>query len=188
MFDGTGAGLANLMSYPVLIGAILFFMVSLVVLITKKAAIRKGIKSLLTIVAVLSGVVVIFLIITMFAFGRGNHEIAEPVSAQTMRNSTTLPTGTICDLSNNGKIIVSAQEASNHRLNTNSEKISVSIDGDNVSDNAQISLYNADGMNEIQVMQIRPDKKAGTFTNLTSANEYYIVATGLDGCEITVSE
>jgi predicted PurR-regulated permease PerM len=86
MFDGAGAGLANLMSYPVLIGAILIFIVSLVILFTKKTPIRKGIKGLLTVAAVFSGASVLFLTITMFAFGSSNREITDPMLTQTMMN------------------------------------------------------------------------------------------------------
>jgi len=37
-------------------------------------------------------------------------------------------------------------------------------------------------------MRISPDKRDGAFTNLTSARIYLVVATGLDGCEITLSD
>ncbi|MGF7141631.1 beta-lactamase regulating signal transducer with metallopeptidase domain [Anaerotaenia torta] len=92
------------------------------------------------------------------------------------------------DLTNSGKLIADAYKISSYELYTNSEKISVSVSGSVFSENAHITLYDTDGMNDIMVMQISADKKTGTFTNLTSAKNYCIVATGLDGCEIILSD
>ena len=90
-------------------------------------------------------------------------------------------------LTENGRLTVLAEGVSNYRLKTNSEKISVSVSGI-IGDNASIYLYNANGNNEIAVMRISSDKKKGEFTNLTSATDYFLIATGIDGCGIILSD
>ena len=94
----------------------------------------------------------------------------------------------VFDLTNSGELTASAQYISNFWLYTNSKRISVSVSGDIVDDTAYITLYDTDTMNDIMQMRISPDKRDGAFTNLTSARIYLVVATGLDGCEITLSD
>ena len=93
----------------------------------------------------------------------------------------------VYNLTNSGRLIANAPNISYYWLYTNSTKISISVSGDDIHENALITLYDTDGMTEIMVMQIRSDNRTGVFTNLTSARNYYVVATGLDGCEITIS-
>jgi len=99
--------------------------------------------------------------------------------------SSALP---VYNLTNSGKLTANAQDISDYWLYTNSEKITVFVSGDVVNENARITLYDTDGMNDIMVMQINPSRMTGVFTNLTSAKNYYVIATGLDGCKITLSD
>jgi len=92
------------------------------------------------------------------------------------------------DLTNDGSISANAGYISYYMLSTNSKRISVVVSGDIVSDNASVALYDAEGSVEILVMQIRADKRSGEFTHLTSAKTYYVVATGLAGCDIILSD
>jgi len=78
MFNGIGEGLSMLMSYPVLIGSILVFAISLFFLIKQRKTMRKEVKVLLIILTIVTGAIVLFLIVTAFAFG-GNHPPAPPV-------------------------------------------------------------------------------------------------------------
>lgn len=94
----------------------------------------------------------------------------------------------VYDLTNSGKFTSNAEGISNFRLYTNSTKISVSVSGDITSENAYITLYDADVTDGIAVMQISPDRQTGAFSNLTAAKNYYVIAIGLDGCEITLSD
>jgi len=94
----------------------------------------------------------------------------------------------IYNLTNSGKLTANTPDISDYWLYTNSGKISVSVSGDVVDKNACITLYDTNGMNDIMVMQINPNRMTGVFTNLTAARNYFIVVTGLDGCEITLSD
>ena len=78
MFSGVGELLANLMSYPVLIGSILIFVISLFFLIKQRKTLRKEVKVLLIILTIITGAITLGLIITAIAFG-GNHPPAPPV-------------------------------------------------------------------------------------------------------------
>ena len=93
---------------------------------------------------------------------------------------------TLADLSD--KIIASAESISSYQLYTNSKKITITVIGNSISEQAFITLYDTVNADEIMVMQISSTKKTGNFTNLTSAKNYYVVATGLDGCEIVLSD
>jgi len=92
------------------------------------------------------------------------------------------------DLTNSGKLTVNSNDVSNYQLYTNSTSISVSVSGVILGERPYITLYDTDGMNDIMVIQIRPGETTGVFTNLTSAKYYCLVATGLDGNEITLSD
>ena len=94
----------------------------------------------------------------------------------------------IYNLTNSGKLTANAQDISDYWLYTNSEQIFVSVSGGVVDVNARITLYDTNGMNDIMVIQINPNRMTGVFTNLTAARTYYVIATGLDGCEITLSD
>ena len=79
MFNGIGEVLVNLVSYPVLVGSILVFVVSLFFLITKKKTLKKEIKILLIVMVIVSTIIVGIFIFLVFAFGN-NHPPALPVS------------------------------------------------------------------------------------------------------------
>ena len=118
--------------------------------------------------------------IALFAEPNGRYVIVFPDE-----QSDAVP---VYNLTNSGKLTANAQDISDYWLYTNSEKISVSVSGDVIDENARITLYDTDGMNEIMEMQISPNRMNGVFSNLTSAKNYYIIATGLNGCEITLSD
>ena len=71
------------------------------------------------------------------------------------------------DLTNDGSILGKAESISHFRLSTNSERISVVVSGDIESENASIALFDAEASAEIMVLQIRPGKRSGEFTNVT---------------------
>jgi len=77
MFSGIGEDLSVLMSYPLLIGSILIFAISLVFLIKQRKTMRKEIKVLFIILTIVTGAISLFLIITAIAFG-SNHPPAPP--------------------------------------------------------------------------------------------------------------
>jgi multisubunit Na+/H+ antiporter MnhB subunit len=77
MLNSIGEGLSNLMSYPVLIGSILGFVILLFFLILKRKSMKKEVKVLLIILAIVTGTTILFLVITAFLFGN-SHPIAHP--------------------------------------------------------------------------------------------------------------
>jgi len=78
MYSGIGEVLISLVSYPVLVGSILIFAISLFFLITKKKTLKKEVKVLLIALAIISLIVIVFFIYLVFAFGN-NHPSALPV-------------------------------------------------------------------------------------------------------------
>ncbi|MCL2821492.1 MAG: hypothetical protein FWD38_11830 [Oscillospiraceae bacterium] len=79
MFSGIGEVLVNLVSYPVLVGSILVFVISLFFLIAKKKTLKKEIKILLVVMVIVSSIIIGIFIFLVFAFGN-NHPPAPPVS------------------------------------------------------------------------------------------------------------
>ena len=79
MFSGIGEVLINLVSYPVLIGSILVFIISLFFLIAKKKALKEEIKILLIVMVIISTIIIGLFIFLVFVFGN-NHPPALPVS------------------------------------------------------------------------------------------------------------
>jgi len=78
MFSDIGGVLVNLISYPVLIGSILIFAVSLYFLIAMRKTLKKEVKVLLIMLAIITGIIIGFYIFLVFAFG-SNHPPAPPV-------------------------------------------------------------------------------------------------------------
>jgi len=78
MFSGIGEVLVNLISYPVLIGSILIFVISLFILIAKRKTLKKEVKVLLIVLAIITAVIIGFFVFLVFAFG-SNHPPAPPV-------------------------------------------------------------------------------------------------------------
>jgi len=79
MLSGISEVLVNLVSYPVLVGSILVFVISLFFLIAKKKTLKKEIKILLIVMVIVSTIIVGIFIFLVFAFGN-NHPPALPVS------------------------------------------------------------------------------------------------------------
>jgi len=79
MFSGIGEVLVNLVSYPVLVGSILVFVISLFFLIAKKKTLKKEIKILLIVMVIVSTIITGIFVFLVFAFGN-NHPSALPVS------------------------------------------------------------------------------------------------------------
>jgi len=79
MFNGINEVLVNLVSYPVLVGSISVFVISLFFLIAKKKTLKKEIKLLLIVMLIVSTIIIGIFIFLVFAFGN-NHLPALPVS------------------------------------------------------------------------------------------------------------
>ena len=71
-----------LLSYPMLIGSIIVFLVPLCFLLIKRKAMKREVKIILAIATVVAGALVSFLVFLMFAFG-SNHPTAPPEPVMT---------------------------------------------------------------------------------------------------------
>jgi NhaP-type Na+/H+ or K+/H+ antiporter len=78
MSSGAGEVLVSLISYPVLIVSILVFAISLFFLIAKRRNLKKEVKVLLIVLAIISVIIIGFFVFLVFAFGN-NHPPASPV-------------------------------------------------------------------------------------------------------------
>lgn len=85
------------------------------------------------------------------------------------------------------KITVSAENADEYRLYTNSTMIKVEI-ASNTDFSGEIQLISAD--NECVILSAETDESSPNciFTNLTSARRYYVRCIGLDGLQATIDD
>lgn len=90
------------------------------------------------------------------------------------------------DLTQDGELQVKGKELYNYQLFTNSEKISVSIPNGEYT--GEFVLYNAENNTSIQQFELNGTNRTKTFENLTSATNYYILASGIDDVAVTVSD
>jgi hypothetical protein len=81
---------------------------------------------------------------------------------------------------------ISSSSIADYDLYTNSEKISVSIP--DVDFKVKLMLYLAKGNALAAQFELGDGKRSNTFTNLTSANLYYIVAESEQDIDITVAD
>ena len=103
-------------------------------------------------------------------------------------NTPLLEGKTFADLSNMGKLEVSALEIENYQLYTNSTRITVSIPRGEYS--GTFLLYNSQDTSDfIMSFDLDQSNRSRTFTALTASYNYYIVANVSDNSVIvTVSD
>ena len=106
-----------------------------------------------------------------------NDSVDIPISEND--NPVTLINGKVYfDLSRMGELRVTMADLENFQLSTNSTQISVSISQSEYS--GTITLYETFNDLEVQTFSLDQNNRAGVFTNLTSAKNYYITASGFD--------
>lgn len=96
---------------------------------------------------------------------------------------------TFLSLSDGQRILeVRAHELANYQLYTNSKQISISIPRGEFE--STFRLYDTQNTSDfIMEMKLDQQKRSGTFTNLTSARNYYIISSGIDeSAMITVTD
>lgn len=96
-------------------------------------------------------------------------------------------TDVLHNLTEGGAVTVTATELYTHSWRANNEKIRVDVSGTTLP--VVVELYNADARTDLlATFTLNEGNPSNTFTNLTLARNYYIIAMGDRNAKLTVSD
>lgn len=107
----------------------------------------------------------------------------DSIYAKAMHRTTDV----LHNLSTDGAVTLNRAKLPAYSWKTNSEKIGVTVSG--AANPVVVELYDTDSRSELLMrFTLDANKTSGTFTNLTSAKNYWIWTTGDSGISLTISD